>query len=417
MGHDHGPAVDATRSAAADRGVRRALLAVVVPMALLTIAGLVALWPRSELAVPASVGPPAEVARATVERATLRGCPDDQGGPESPCQVVDLRLTSGRFAATKVTMTLNLEANPGVPELDDGDRIIVQSVAPGQYFFVDMQRGRPLLALGIGFAVLVVLLARWKGAAALVGLGVTLVVLVKFILPSILDGNDPVLVCIVGASATMFVVFYLALGVNIRSSMALIGTIASLAITGVLARIVTGAAHLTGRGTEDALTLSAFAGQVDLQGLLLGGIIIGGLGVLNDVTITQASAVWQIHLADPQAGPMSLYRRGMAVGRDHIGATVDTLVLAYAGAALPLLIFFSLANRSVQQVLTSSIVAEEVVRSLVGAIGLVLSVPLTTALTAIAASRAPVVATTDEERPLGGSVRKNVRRLWRDTHG
>jgi uncharacterized membrane protein len=389
--HGHGSGYEAgPASRAADRGVRRLLLAVVIPLGLITVVGLVALWPSGHLAIPAEVGPPVEVAKATVEAADLEPCPEEQGGAASTCQVLTLRLTSGPNTATRTELVFNVVANPGIPVFERGDRIIVQSLAPGLYTYVDVQRDRPLLLLGLGFAVLVVALARWKGLAALVGLAVTLLVLVKFILPSILDGNDPVLVCIVGAAATMFVVFYLALGVNIRSSTALIGTIVSLAVTGVLARAVTEAAHLTGRGSEEALTLSAFAGQVDLHGLFLGGIIIGGLGVLNDVTITQASAVWQLHLADPGAGARLLYRQGMAVGRDHIGATVDTLVLAYAGAALPLLIFFSLADRSVQQVLTSSIVAEEVVRSLVGAVGLVLSVPLTTALAAFASARAHV---------------------------
>jgi uncharacterized membrane protein len=191
----------------------------------------------------------------------------------------------------------------------------------------------------------------------------------------------------------MFVVFFLTFGVNLRSVSALVGTVAALVITGLLATWVVSAAHLTGGGSEESLTVKALAGQVNLRGLLLGGVIIGALGVLNDVTITQASAVWQLRLASPDLSPRALYRRAMEVGRDHIGATVDTLVLAYAGASLPLLIFFTLTANPVRSVLTSSIIAEEIVRSLVGAVGLVASVPITTAIAAFLAGRAEVPET------------------------
>ena len=394
MAADHAHHVDGDdpRSRAADRSVRRLLLVVITPLALLTVIGLVLLWPGRDVEVPPEVGPPATAAKGTVQRATFGACPPEQGGAGSVCQVVGVGLRSGPDAGLEIELVLNVVANPGIPTFDVGDRIVVQPIGaePGAYSFVDFQRSRPLLLLAGVFAVLVVALARWKGLAALIGLAATLAVLAKFVLPSILDGNDPVAVCIVGASVTMFVVFYVAHGVTVRSSTALVGTLLSLGATGLLAMWATSASRLSGAGSEEALTVNALAGQVDLRGLLLGGIIIGGLGVLNDVTITQASAVWQLHLADPAAGPVSLYRRGMQVGRDHIGATVDTLILAYAGAALPLLIFFSLADRTFGEVITSSLVAEEVVRSLVGAIGLVLSVPITTGLAAVAAVRAPV---------------------------
>ncbi|MEJ7763927.1 MAG: YibE/F family protein [Acidimicrobiales bacterium] len=400
--HVHGVDGDDPRSRAAERAVRRLLLIVITPLALATIAGLVLLWPGQDPEVPPEVGPPATAVKADVEQATFRECPPEQGGGEATCQVATIRLRGGADTGLRTELVLNVVANPGIPTLSQGDKIVVQPGGPdpGSYAFVDYQRTRPLLLLGAVFSVLVVALARWKGLAALVGLLVTLVVLAKFVLPAILDGKDPLIVCIVGASVTMFVVFYLAHGVTVRSSTALVGTLLSLLVTGLLAMWATTASRLTGTGTEEALTLNALAGQVDLRGLLLGGIIIGGLGVLNDVTITQASTVWQLHLADPAASPARLYRQGMRVGRDHIGATVDTLILAYAGAALPLLIFFSLADRSAGEVITSSLVAEEVVRSLVGAIGLVLSVPITTGLAAIAAARAPVAADDPSPPPL-----------------
>lgn len=399
--HAHDVDGDDPRSRAADRGVRRLLLLFITPLAVATLVGLVLLWPGRDIEVPPEVGRPSTVVKATVERTTYRPCPSEQAGEESTCQVVGLRLQGGLDKGLITELTLNVLANPGVPAFEVGDRILVQPVgaAAGGYVYIDFQRSRPLLLLAGVFALLVVGLARWKGLAALIGLAATLFVLAKFVLPSILDGNNPVAVCIVGASVTMFIVFYVAHGVTVRSSTALVGTLLSLLVTGLLAVWATTASHLGGTGSEEALTVNALAGQVDLRGLLLGGIIIGGLGVLNDVTITQASTVWQLHLAEPAAGPMALYRRGMHVGRDHIGATVDTLILAYAGAALPLLIFFSLADRSFGQVITSSLVAEEVVRSLVGAIGLVLSVPITTGLAAIAAARTPVSDATSPPRP------------------
>ena len=402
--HVHNVGGDDLRSRAADRAVRRLLLLVITPLAVVTLVGLVLLWPGRGPEVPPEVVSPATAVKATVERSTFQDCPPEQGGAEATCQVVGLRLHGGPDAGLATELVLNVVANPGIPTLEEGDRIVVQPSGPegGSYTFVDFQRSRPLLLLGTVFSLLVVGLARWKGLAALVGLLATLLVLAKFVLPAILDGKDPLAVCIVGASITMFVVFYLAHGVNVRSSTALVGTLLSLLVTGLLATWATSASRLTGTGTEEALTLNALADQVDLRGLLLGGIIIGSLGVLNDVTITQASTVWQLHLANPAARPTQLYRQGMRVGRDHIGATVDTLILAYAGAALPLLIFFSLADRSFGQVITSSLVAEEVVRSLVGAIGLVLSVPITTGLAAVAASRAPV----DGEGPLGAPVER-----------
>ena len=390
--HVHHVDGDDPRSRAADRAVRRLLLVVITPLALATLVALVLLWPDTDPEVPPEVGPPATAVQATVERATFGACPSDQGGAGATCQLVDLRLTSGPRAGLPVQLAFNVIANPGIPTISTGDRIVVQpsGPTPGSFVFVDFQRSRPLLLLAVAFSVLVVALARWKGVAALIGLVATLLVLARFVLPAILDGKNPLAVCIVGASVTMFVVFYLAHGINVRSSTALVGTLASLLVTGILASWATSASRLTGKGTEEALTINALAGQVDLRGLLLGGIIIGSLGVLNDVTITQASTVWQLHLADPAARPVRLYRQGMQVGRDHIGATVDTLILAYAGAALPLLIFFSLADRSFGEVITSSLVAEEVVRGLVGAIGLALSVPITTGLAAVAAFRAPV---------------------------
>jgi uncharacterized membrane protein len=196
----------------------------------------------------------------------------------------------------------------------------------------------------------------------------------------------------------MFLTLYLAHGVNARTTTAILGTMAALALTGALAIIFVNFGRFTGFGSEEASFLQLSAEQVNLQGLLLGGIIIGTLGVLDDVTITQASAVWELRLANPAYGVRDLYRAGIRIGRDHVASTVNTLVLAYAGASLPLLILFSVSNRGFVDVVNAEVVAAEVVRTLVGSIGLVASVPMTTFLAAavVASSHSSEVKPKDE---------------------
>jgi uncharacterized membrane protein len=180
----------------------------------------------------------------------------------------------------------------------------------------------------------------------------------------------------------MFVALYLAHGFNVRTTTAVLGTLCSLLLTGILAVIFMGTTRLTGLASEEAAFLQISAEQVNLEGLLLGGIIIGTLGVLDDVTVTQASAVWELHLANPSFGIKELYASAVRIGSDHIASTVNTLVLAYAGASLPLLILFSLSSRPLADLITTELVAVEIVRTLVGSIGLVASVPITTFLAA-----------------------------------
>jgi uncharacterized membrane protein len=212
------------------------------------------------------------------------------------------------------------------------------------------------------------------------GLVLSVLVLVRFVIPSILEGNSPVMVAIVGSATILFVVIYLAHGFNPKTTTALLGTVGALALTAALSAVFVAATKLTGLSSEATTTLQSSLGEVPLQGLILAGMIIGALGVLDDVTVTQASSVWELHDANPTRTGRDLYRAGMRIGRDHIASTVNTLVLAYAGASLPLLILFSLARQDVATVLTGDLVGQEVVSALVGSIGLVASVPLTTAL-------------------------------------
>jgi len=259
---------------------------------------------------------------------------------------------------------------------------------PGsQYYLADFQRRSPLLVLTALFVLAVVVLGRRRGLRALLALAFTMAVLVWFLIPAVLEGDSPVAVAVVASAAIVIVNLYLSHGNNLHTTTAVVGTLASLALIGVLATVFVGATHLTGLGTEEATFLQAASARINLEGLLLAGIIIGSLGVLDDVTVTQASAVWQLHQADPSMAPADLYRSALHIGRDHIASTVNTLVLAYAGASLPLLILLVQANRRVSDVLTGEVVASEIVRTLVGSVGLVASVPITTALAAAVIGR------------------------------
>ena len=208
----------------------------------------------------------------------------------------------------------------------------------------------------------------------------TLPVLTVFVLPALLQGEDPLAVALVGAATVGFMVLYLAHGVSIRTTIAVLGSFASLALTGLLGWLFVGATHLTGQFGEEQSFLVSFGSNIDFQGLLLAGIVIGTLGVLDDVTVTQVSAVAELHTADPTMGSARLYSAGVRIGRDHIASTVNTLVLAYAGASLPLLLLFVVTSQGAGTTITSEIVAIEIVRTLVGSIGLVAAVPLTTYL-------------------------------------
>lgn len=357
-----------------------------------TAIGLMVLWPDDPTpSVPDVIGPPAELADASVTAVERRPCEGTEASQNVVCQEITARLTSGGEAGDSVPMEVS--EGPGAPRLNEGDRIVVGVVpgvrgAPGDkgtYYFSDFQRRTPLLVLGVCFALAVVALARWRGLMALVGLAVSLAVLVKFMLPAILEGRSPVAVSVVGAAAIMFVTLYLAHGFNTQTTTAVLGTLGSLLLVGVLAWVFVEASHFSGLASEEAGFLQAAAGKVNLQGLLLGGIVIGSLGVLDDVTVTQASAVWELHQANPTYGFGRLFSAGLRIGRDHIASTVNTLVLAYAGASLPLLVLFTLSNRDLSGVLTGELVASEVVRTLVGSLGLVAAVPLTTALAAFVA--------------------------------
>ena len=211
-------------------------------------------------------------------------------------------------------------------------------------------------------------------------------IVLGFVVPALLAGRAALPVALVGGGAILFVVIYLAHGVSLRTSAALLGTLAALGLSGGLSQAAVSLTRLTGLAEEQNTQVAAYLGQVDVTGLLLAGFVIGSLGVLNDVTVTQASAAFELAALDPHSPRTRIYAAAMRVGRDHIASTVYTLVLAYAGTALPLLLLLSVAGRSLRDVLTGDLVAVELVRAMVGGTALVLAVPLTTAI-AVALAR------------------------------
>jgi uncharacterized membrane protein len=284
---------------------------------------------------------------------------------------------------------LESSGGPGQPNLAVGDHIrISRQVDPAgttTYSFFDYERTWPLIALAAVFAVVVVAVAGWRGLRALIGIVVAFMVLVLFLLPALRDGASAIPVALVASAVILYAVIYLAHGVSLRTSAALLGTLTALVLAALLSWGAIELAHLTGLSDDQSNVVVAYLGNVSITGLLLAGFIIGSLGVLNDVTVTQASTVFELAGLEGSSR-RTIFVGAMRVGRDHIASTVYTLVLAYAGSALPLLLLFSVASRSLGDVLTSESVAIEIARSAVGGIALALSVPLTTAIAAVLAT-------------------------------
>ncbi len=271
--------------------------------------------------------------------------------------------------------------------LAPGDELLIAiTVAPDgtlNAYFVDYVRSRMLLILLGLFVVAILALAGRKGAGSLLGLAFSLLVVIGYIIPHILDGEDPVRVSIIGAAILLSLTLYLTYGWNLKTHAAVLSMLGALIITGTLAWFFVVATKLTGSGDENALFLVQMANaSINLRGLLLGGMIVGALGVLDDLVITQASAVFELHDANPDLNLLSLYGRAANIGQDHVAATVNTLVMAYAGSALPMLLVFSMSKGNFAYLVNFSFVAEEVVRTLIGSLGLIAAVPITTIIAA-----------------------------------
>jgi uncharacterized membrane protein len=326
--------------------------------------------------------PPDEFLRGVV-MAVLSQHAETVAGTTQLEQIVSVKLQGGTVVRAEYTDVVGSERGR---VLHAGDYVVVaktQDLCQTTYYVTDRYRLPPLAIVAVLFFAMIVLLSRFKGLSSIIGLGITVAVLVKFIVPRILAGDNPLLVSVSGALVIALVSIYLAHGFNRRTTIAVIATLITLGIAAGLAIAFVSFASLFGAGSEEAFYLQMGLQAVNLRGLLLGGIILGALGVLDDITTGQAAAVQEISLANPDLSPRELYRRGLSVGTEHITALVNTLFLAYAGASLPLFILFTVnVDQPVWVTLNSEFVAEEIVRTLVGSSALVLAVPITTLLAA-----------------------------------
>lgn len=356
-----------------------------------TVVGLVALW------APGDPGQDPRVQRAETVAAEVvsvreEACP---GGTQA-CRAIDARVDGGPDAGTRTTITLGpVEVTPDL-SVGDGIRVSRAEIPEGAtaeaYAYVDRERRAPQLWLSVVFAVLLVVMARAQGLWALLGFAASLALVVEFLVPAMLEGTAPLLVALVGALAVMFLTVLLTYGLAAQSLAAILGIATSLGVAALLGQLMVGLTGLDGRGGDTANALAFAADGVSLQGIVLAGMVLGALGVLADTAVTQASAVMALRRANPAQTARELYRGAFAVGRDHLVATTHTLVLAYVGASLPLLLLLDAGGVSGADLLNSPEVAEPVVATLVGSIALLLSVPLTTALSAVLVSRIPADA-------------------------
>ena len=351
--------------------------------ALLTLLAAVLLWPAGDNESSDPLLLEADTISADIVSIELLPC---SYSPLDRCRWVEFEMSDGPFAGELGAFE---EATPD-GFLDEGDDILVtwfptESGQPA-FSFYDYQRSGAMIWLLAIFVVAVLLVGRWRGVGALGGLAFSLLVIVVFTLPAILDGSNTLTVALVSASLIAFAALFLAHGFGLATAVALVSTLASLLLTAVLAWAFVRTTHLTGLSDETSVMLGGLAEGIDARGILLAGIVIGALGVLDDVTVTQVSAVWELKQVRPEMSMRELVAPAIRIGRDHISSTVNTLFLAYVGAALPLLLFFTEAGQSIRGAVTRELVATEVVRALVGSVGIIASVPIATWLAALVVS-------------------------------
>ncbi|MDO9407534.1 YibE/F family protein [Patulibacter sp.] len=398
----------------------RLLVGTVALVAVLTVVGLIALWPSGDRPTVPGAGTPTVAGTVTAVRSASCGGPTDQR-----CRTAEVRVDEGRDEGAKVQIVLGPEEVS--PDLETGQRVRLADQQPAEgaapvpgdtvgeatrgdagttgadpsatgadrepsYAFSGVDRRTPLVALAILFALLGAFVARGRGLLALVGTAMSLSLVVLWLVPAILDGRSPLLVATVGALAVMFVTTGLTYGVTAQSLAAVTGIGVSLLVAALLGTLWSELAGLDGKDGD----LGAFAlqsgGELPLQGILLAGMVIGALGVLTDTVVSQVSTVAALHRTSPQLPARALYREAFVVGRDHLAATIHTLVLAYAGATLPLLLVASANGVTFTDAINDARLAEPIVSTLVGSAALVLSVPLSTALAAVLVGRLPPAA-------------------------
>ncbi len=377
--------------------VLRGLLAVLCLAGVVTLLGLATLWPdgsgREAIDEEATiVGLQSERFEATVDEVIDAECEFSSEGNVWECRTIVVIPAEGPDANTLLALPEFVKGSgPPLPEVAPGDQIIIDYVPETNFYsYADHDRRSTLVILVVVFAAVVILLGRVRGVRALLSMAITVFVLVGFVAPSVLDGHDPIVVSVVAASIIAFSSLYLTHGVTPTTTVALIGTLAALLLTLVLSALFFDLAQFTGLATEEGLLVPIVAENINMASLLLGGAMIGALGALDDVTVTQVATVAELRAQNPKLNRAQLFTSGIRVGREHIAATVNTLLLAYAGVSMPLLLLFVISNQSLAMIANSELVAVEIVRTLCGSMGLIAAVPITTWLTAaLVAAGAP----------------------------
>lgn len=318
----------------------------------------------------------------------------DLGGNFQTYQIARVMILEGPYEGIPMEIDYGRrQIRPDDYLLAPGDKILVSiSRTPDNVvnaYFADYVRTTPILWLALIFAVAIVVISQWKGVRALISMAFSLYIIIGYIIPQILTGNDPLRVSIIGSILLLGITLYLTYGWTLKTHAAVLSMVVVLLLTGALSGLFVVFAKLNGSGDENVMFLmQLMETPINLRGLLLGGMIIGALGVLDDLVTTQASAVFELHHANPSLGFRRLYNAAMRIGQDHVAATVNTLVLAYAGASLPMLLMFSLGRGDYGYLINFSFVAEEIVRTLVGSLGLIAAVPITTTIAIFIARRA-----------------------------
>lgn len=312
---------------------------------------------------------------------------ESQESEDGEQQAIKIKITSGDLADQTVTLSSNDYAGVHVPVYEVGDRLVIRYEvnASGEPSFQiqDYVRRTPLIWLFVIFVALSILIGGKHGVRSLLGLAISFLIIFTFILPQISAGRNPVFIAVLGGTLIAFISFYISHGVNRKTTAAIIGTFFSFVITAIIAQVFIDWSHLSGFASDESLFLQITKGDlINIRGLILAGVIIGALGVLDDVTISQASVVQELKYADPSLGGAELFVRAMRVGRDHIASLVNTLVLVYTAGSLPLLLLYMDSSLSFAQFANYEIVAEEIIRTLTASIGLILAVPITTLIAA-----------------------------------
>lgn len=366
-----------------------------------------------------------EYSRAVVVDVTDEQPSQDIAGYSQIVQKVKLKIISGSEKDKEIDVEHgSLFAITDDQKVSKGETVVItktQGPTGELYYITDKYRMDGIFVIFAIFIALVLFFGKVRGVTSLLGLLLSVLVLIKYVVPQILAGRDPVLVSVMGALVIAVLSLYMAHGINRRTTVALFSTIATLFISAVLAIVYVKFSQLTGTGSEEAIFLRMGPlGNIDLKGLLLGGIIIGALGVLDDITISQSTMIDELRQANPSLSKAELYKRGTRLGREHIASLINTLALAYVGASFPLLMLFSVSQDiPFWLTLNSEFIIEEVVRTLVGSSALILAVPISTFMAAYFLGKqtniveAEVVAETPKKvtrKPRKASTRKTSRR-------